>query len=113
MKPCGDCPFVKKTPLDGAPDWVTEVINLDRENPYFHHSCHKTDPNADGYKGAKKKTHCSGHMQMMFNSIDGTPGKGGVYESIVHLGLAYAEHYQNLLAVRKSSVYTTHSKGDS
>ena len=93
LKPCGDCPFVRATPLDGAPDWLEDVMRLGQANPYFEHSCHKTDPKADGFAGAKKTRECAGHLRMMLNQFEKTPGKGGVYESLDKLIEAYLVHW--------------------
>lgn len=81
MKPCNTCPFVKAHRLDGSPDWLRDVINFRRKDPFFSHTCHKTDPKADGYVGAKKARECAGHLMIMFNQMEGTPGRGGVYNS--------------------------------
>lgn len=65
-KPCTTCPFRKDVPLDGAVDWALDVAKgFDRKN--LSHSCHNTDPNADGFKGGKKKQHCIGILGMMKN----------------------------------------------
>lgn len=93
MKTCSDCPFVKSSPLVGSHEWLEDIIKIGARDPYFKHSCHKTDPNADGYVGGKKKRECKGHMKMMFNEMDGTPGKGGVYDNRKHLILTYLKHW--------------------
>lgn len=92
-KPCSDCPFKKDSPLAGSPDWLEDILNYRKENRYFEHSCHKTDPNADGYSGGKKKLECAGHLQVMFNLMDGTPGKGGVYKSLDEMIETYLRHW--------------------
>lgn len=79
-KPCNDCPFLKATPLAGSPDWLRDVMEVGRRNPFFTHSCHKTDPQACGYVG-KKSRECAGHLRMIFNDLDKTPGLGGVYDN--------------------------------
>lgn len=88
-KPCDDCPFVKKNPLNGSPEWLADVIKFMKANKYFTHTCHKTDPNADGYNGSKKVVECAGHLRVLFNEMDGTPGKGGVYDSHMHMAETY------------------------
>lgn len=88
MKPCNDCPFMKSSPLAGAPDWLTDVMKFHYSNKYFEHTCHKTDSNADGYIGGKKRE-CRGHLQMIMNESDGTPGQGGVYNNIKELCETY------------------------
>lgn len=92
-KPCSDCPFIKATPLEGSPDWLRDVMEIGRINPFFTHSCHKTDPKADGFSGAKKQVECAGHISMIMNDVDKTPGKGGVYESRDQLIETYLTHW--------------------
>ena len=101
MKTCKDCPFVRAHPLAGSPDWLKDVLTLHSKDEFFRHTCHKTDPKADGFTGAKKVAECKGHLQIIFNSIDGTPGKGGVYNSIREMGLKYMEHWETELKKRK------------
>ncbi len=84
---------MKRTPLVGAPDWLEDIIKLHKTNPYFTHSCHKTDPMADGFNGARKKIDCAGHTRIMMNDIDETPGKGGVYKSLEQLIERYLRHW--------------------
>lgn len=86
-KPCKDCPFIKKNPMKGSPEWLSDVFHAHRKNPFFRHTCHKTDPNADGYEGRKKVRECYGHITMVANELDQTPGLGGTwmsYEEMVH-----------------------------
>jgi hypothetical protein len=65
-KPCATCPFRKDIPLDGAPDWATDVL-LGFRRGNLSHTCHKSDPKADGYVGGKRKQHCIGMLGMMKN----------------------------------------------
>lgn len=91
-KPCNDCPFMKSTPLVGAPDWLEDILFALQFKKKFEHSCHKTDPKADGYvKGQARQ--CMGHMTMIVNEIEGTPGKGGVYSSLKELIETYLRHW--------------------
>ena len=92
MKPCNDCPFYKKSPLVGSPDWLTDVFNGSLRRDGFKHTCHKTDPNADGYVGGKTRK-CVGYLTMRMNEYDNTPGKGGVYRSIRELLAAYLKKW--------------------
>lgn len=102
MKACKDCPFKRSSPLNGSPEWLKDVLELNAKDPFFHHTCHKTDPKADGYVGGEKVMECGGHVQMMMNEIDGTHGKGGVYFSIKDMGREYLKHWQKELDSRKS-----------
>lgn len=88
-KPCNTCPFVKKNELLGSPEWLTDVMRSMKINRYFTHTCHKTDPVADGFIGAKKVIECRGHLQVLFNEMEGTPEKGGVYASHKAMAEAY------------------------
>jgi hypothetical protein len=63
-KPCNTCPFRKNTNNYGRIDWLEDVVyGLGRS---FSHTCHKTDPNADGYIGHKegKQSICFGFIGM-------------------------------------------------
>lgn len=112
MNPCNTCPFLKKTPLEGAPDWLKDVIRLHKQDPFFNHTCHKTDPKADGYVGGKKVTSCAGHIQMIMNAVDGTPGHGGVYNSIAELAETYLAEWTRELKRRKSENSEGFKKSD-
>lgn len=96
MKSCNDCPFMKSSPLNGSPDWLKDVMRFHHADPYFSHSCHKTDPGADGFVPGKKnlkKRECAGHLAMICNDHLKTPGKGGVYDSISQLIETYLRHW--------------------
>lgn len=93
MKPCNNCPFMKSSPLDGAPDWLREVLELHAADEYFTHTCHKTDPNADGYSGKSKVRECAGHLTIMMNGFDNNPGKDGVYDSIEQMARSYLDKW--------------------
>lgn len=75
-KPCDSCPFRSDIPLVGAPDWAHDVLTGIRRGNLAH-SCHKTDPKADGFKGTKKTYHCMGFLGLMKN-MDQTPGSDAV-----------------------------------
>lgn len=65
-KACDTCPFRKDVPLDGSPEWLMDVIKgLKRKN--LQHTCHKSDPEADGYVGGPRKQHCVGFLGLMKN----------------------------------------------
>ncbi len=92
---------MKSTPLDGSPDWLSDVVKFYRKNKTFNHSCHKTDPKADGFTGAKKKKDCAGRMTMILNDFCETPGKNGVYKSIDELVNKYLVNWLGRKAVKK------------
>jgi len=66
-KPCDSCPFLKTVPLDGAPDWALDVARGFWAKSITH-SCHKSDPNADGFVGVKRTQHCIGILGVMKNT---------------------------------------------
>src|SRR5262249_11379171 len=70
-KPCETCPFRSDIPLDGAPAWVNDILKGAGKGT-LQHSCHRSDPKADGYKGAKKTQHCIGYLGFLKN-IRGAP----------------------------------------
>lgn len=92
MRPCGDCPFMKSSPLAGSPDWLRDILEYHVKDQYFEHTCHKTDPKADGYVGGKKRE-CKGHLFVIMNEHDKTPGKSGVYDSIEQMAKTYMDHW--------------------
>lgn len=47
-EPCNTCPFRRHTENTGVIDWAYDVYRMIRMSK-FSHTCHKTDPNADGY----------------------------------------------------------------
>lgn len=100
LKPCSDCPFMVKTPLQGAPEWLVDVIALDRKADLgdfsVTHTCHQTDPKACGFKGVKQKRECVGFMTMLVNKHMKTPGKDGVYKSIREMAQVYVPHWAKL-----------------
>lgn len=116
-KACNDCPFMKSSPLAGAPDWLEDVaFGFIRES--LAHSCHKTDPGACGFVGGKAKQHCMGLLGMMKNmgvcySRDAIVAMAqgdldwskvptaGAYRSILELVTAYRDHYSSELSRRK------------
>ena len=116
-KPCTTCPFMKSTPLEGSPDWLTDVV-FGWTIGHLEHSCHQTDPKADLYKGAKKKQACQGFLKIQKNEnrcvsrsvnqalasgqIDWKEVSGdGAYGSMRELAGAYVRHYQSLGIVSK------------
>ena len=99
MKACNECPFYRKNKLEGSPEWLKDILWFNRTNPDFSHTCHKTDPKADGYVGGKTRE-CVGHITMMMNRYDGTPGRGGVYTSVKSLARRYMGLYARELKRR-------------
>lgn len=66
MKPCNTCPFLKGTENLGALDWLKDIAEGVKRGS-LSHSCHKTDPKADGYVGHKegKDSVCVGFLGMI------------------------------------------------
>lgn len=66
LRPCNSCPFRKDTKNFGRSDWLIDVMQALRAGGLTH-SCHKTDPNADGYVGHKvgKESICMGAVAML------------------------------------------------
>lgn len=94
MNPCSDCPFKKPFKENGSIEWIEDVMERHQKDQFFAHTCHKTDPKADGYIGRGKKRLCAGAVQIQMNDVDKTPGLGGVYESFKE---ACWEHLQIFL----------------
>lgn len=90
--PCNDCPFVKENPKLGSPEWLGDVI-MGHRGPGFSHTCHKTDPKADGFVGGKTKLLCAGFERIKENRRMKTPGAGGVYESLDVMIEEYLVHW--------------------
>ena len=95
MKPCNDCPFKVSSGFEGAPDWLEDVMKAHRAGN-LSHSCHKTDPEADGFAGAPIKRECVGLLTIEMNDYDGTPGKDGVWISIMDMAKAYLKHWHSI-----------------
>lgn len=66
-QPCSDCPFRRsvKPRKDMAEDLEPAWGKIERGE--FLHSCHKTDPDADGYMSTVngKLQHCAGAIMML------------------------------------------------
>lgn len=69
MKTCNDCPFMIETKSIGNVDWLKDVLHLAIHNSN-NHTCHKTDPNADGYIGGEKRI-CNGIKMLNANDQSG------------------------------------------
>lgn len=65
MNPCKTCPFLKESKNYGSVDWLRDVFNLLKEGN-LNHSCHTTDPIADGYVGGEKRF-CDGIKMLKIN----------------------------------------------
>ena len=66
MKPCRTCPFLENSENYGNSDWFIDVCEqLEKEQ--LTHSCHRTDPRADGYVNHKdgKDSICWGAVGML------------------------------------------------
>ena len=70
--PCNDCPF--RTDADFHSGIIKSLPDLaeNYKKDWFMHSCHKTDPRADGYKEMVngKTQHCVGSIIMNLKEKD-------------------------------------------
>ena len=66
MQKCKTCPFIKNTQNFGRADWLVDVKRL-FENHSLKHSCHVTDPQADGYINGQPRD-CVGIKQLYINN---------------------------------------------
>ena len=79
IKPCTTCPFRKDKPNWGNLEWLEDVIKglnlIKKDMGGFQHTCHKTDPKADGYLGHKegKDSICYGMVAMIKNEMNDCP----------------------------------------
>lgn len=64
---CSTCPFRKKAKIIGARDYLIDVARM-LLHKRVNHSCHRTDPEADGYVGGEKKQ-CLGILKVLDNEI--------------------------------------------
>lgn len=64
-QPCDTCPFRSEPKIPGSYEWLEDLVKgLKRGS--LNHTCHKSDPKADEYKGhRKKKRLCIGILGMM------------------------------------------------
>lgn len=88
---CNTCPFRKNCKTIGAADWLSDVVRgLIHGN--FHHSCHKTDPKADGYVGHKegKESICMGIVGMM-KAFNGSITDSRVVHAIAQKKLTFED----------------------
>ena len=130
-KACDSCPFRSDIPLIGAPDWAHDVLKGIRRGNLAH-SCHKTDPKADGFKGTKKTQHCMGFLGLMKNmgEVSGSDAiaamvRGdldwdkipteGIWKSMDEMMLAYLKKYRDegLLGPEMAAMVDARLKGES
>lgn len=71
-KPCSTCPFREGTTNYGAIDWLQDVM-IGIKSGQMTHTCHKTDPAADGYVRGDQVQHCSGYLGMLKKSFGDLP----------------------------------------
>lgn len=67
MKPCNTCPFLKNSTNFGCREWLIDVAKLVLMKKTDSHTCHKTDPNADGYVKGNGKKMCDGIKMIAVN----------------------------------------------
>lgn len=64
--PCSDCPFGKNAPFHSGIIADLEKLLYGLAKGDIIHTCHKTDPRADGFIATSKNVqHCGGLLQMM------------------------------------------------
>lgn len=71
-RPCDDCPFRKNAPMHNGIIRALPEMAKAYKKKWLVHSCHKTDPRADGYTGLveNKIQHCAGMMAMYKKEFD-------------------------------------------
>lgn len=62
---CKTCPFRKKAKIIGSREYLIDVFGL-LYHGSLKHSCHRTDPKADGYVGGETKQ-CLGILKVADN----------------------------------------------
>lgn len=101
MKPCNDCPFIVKTPLAGSPDWALDVLlRYKTQSLGFKHTCHKTDPVADGFVGGKAVRQCAGFARIKTNEAAGIQVFKDAYPTIMAMLNRYVEHWKQIGLVK-------------
>lgn len=70
IKPCSTCPFRKDTTNYGRLDYLQDLFFGVFIKGAINHTCHKTDPNADGYinHSVRKKSVCWGFVSVCLKS---------------------------------------------
>lgn len=91
-KPCSDCPFVIKNELKGAPDWLADVFYGHTLNASFRHTCHKTDPDADGYVRGEAKS-CVGFSLFTMNAASKRHIFKEAYPNLETLMMSYLKNW--------------------
>ena len=72
FKICKECPFTKGAPMHAGIVKALPEYHSRIERSVFSHSCHRTDPNADGYDFNYKGMiqHCAGATILCFKDKD-------------------------------------------
>ncbi len=65
---CSTCPFVRGTTNIGSAEWLREIIEMFK-GPSGSHTCHRSDPQADGYI-AGQPHQCVGFLALTRNEGD-------------------------------------------
>jgi hypothetical protein len=70
VRPCDDCPFRKDVPPEDGIGGNIPSMFADIDMGRFTHTCHKTDPRADGFIPTHEGPiqHCAGAIIMMLKS---------------------------------------------
>jgi hypothetical protein len=92
VKPCSTCPFVIGSTNHGSPDWLKDVLGLAIHNK-GKHTCHRSDPKADGYiKG--QPIDCSGFEMLKVNNDVGVYVNKNVFRNFREFFISYLERYK-------------------
>lgn len=113
-KACQDCPFKKATPIHSGVAQDLPALAGHIEMGSFMHSCHKTDPDSDGYNADYKGQiqHCAGAIVMLKkmgpdygqvawigrrDKIAAIPDDAEIFESAAKMFNHYARYLKRML----------------
>jgi len=89
MKPCNTCPFLTDSTNFGCREWVIDVARLYVHGKTEAHTCHKTDPNADGYVKGDGEKKCDGIKMIGINDKTGVH----IHKSVPKSFMDFFERY--------------------
>lgn len=100
MKPCNTCPFLKNSGNFGSIEWLEDVFRLVVKKQTDMHTCHKTDPNADGFVQGNGERMCDGIRMIAANEKLGFYFYKNVHKNFSDFFNSYAEKMK-ILAGKK------------